>query len=211
MSLARLDHVIYAVPDIDAAHRELTALFPEAWPIGRFWPKGLTSGIAIGGLNLELVQPDEKWRGHPACDTIVFEPTSLQEARVELASAGLKCHSSEKTEPDPGLLRLRGFSEADSPQLICRNLLLDDPDLAPFEFFCCDYSPFLKSWLSPSNPRLRTDRRVTKVVYGTPRPEEASTLLDGLGYSGDVSIRFAAYDDKKLLLIETDAGLFPWP
>ena len=91
------------------------------------------------------------------------------------------------------------------------NLLLEEPDLAPFEFFSCDYSAFLKSWLSPSNPRLRTDRRVTEIVYGTPDPEAATRLLNRLGYAGDIAIRFVAHDDRQLLRIETTVGALNWP
>lgn len=215
MALKRLDHVIYHVADIAREHRRLTESFPEAWPVGRFWPEGRTSGIAIGGLNLELIQLD-----HPdgpvvaAAETLVFEPTSLSDADSALASARIRYERFEKLENDPQLLALRGFDPAASrvPQVICNNLLpTEPPDALPFDFFLCDYAAFLKQWLSPSHPRLATTAHVTELVYGTPEPERARDLLQILGYGGDVRLTFVEHQDRQILEIRTSAGPLPWP
>lgn len=213
MPLLRLDHVIYSVPDIESAHRELTARFPEAWPVGRFWPNGRMSGIAIGGINLELVQPDEDASVTPIATTLVFEPASPEDAMFSLRRAGFACHEFDKLEPDPALLRLRGFSREDAkaPQAICTNVLLGDPTAAPFDFFTCSYSPFLKEWLSSDHPRLETPTLVTRILYGTPQPQAAVRLLASLGYRGDIAIDFQTSDARAILGIETNRGPLGWP
>ena len=126
MSLARLDHVIYSVPDIEAAHRKLTARFPEAWSVGRFWPDSLTSGVALGGINLELIQFDLIQGSTAKGTTLVFQPTTFEEAVAAFARAGIPALVMNKHEKDPELLRLRGFSELASltPKWICRILRL---------------------------------------------------------------------------------------
>ncbi|HWA82476.1 MAG TPA: hypothetical protein VG820_03520 [Fimbriimonadaceae bacterium] len=211
--LVRLDHVIFSVPDIEAAHRELTSRFPEAWPIGRFWPDGRTSGIAIGGINLELVQPDEAAPTQPVGATLAFEPFSPEVAEFTLRREGLACHRFDKIEPDHDLLRLRGFSEqaGQTPQLICENVLLDEPGEASFDFFTCSYSPFLKEWLSPDHPRLRTQRRITRIRYATPWPEQAASLLAKLDYQGEIQVQFVPGERKAIVGIETDDGPLGWP
>lgn len=212
-SLARLDHVIYAVLDIEREHARLTEAFPEAWPIGRFWPHGRTSGVALGGLNLELIQPDEPDAKEDHLGlTLVFEPRSLEAAQQALDAAGIRNDVFDKFEQIPELLALRGFTSVASrvPQLICRNVMPTEPQL-PFDFFVCDYSEFLKAWLSPSHPRLATSTRVTDVVFGTPHAAEASALLDRLGYAGDVAITFRTHGDQRILEINTNIGPLPWP
>ncbi|HVT14290.1 MAG TPA: hypothetical protein VHE55_18650 [Fimbriimonadaceae bacterium] len=211
--LLRLDHVIYSVPDIEAAHAALTANFPEAWPIGRFWPSGRTCGIALGGINLELVQPDADAPSTRVGTTLVFEPSSPEVAEFALKRQGIACHSFDKIEPNPELLRLRGFSgeEARMPQLICTNILLDKPAETPFDFFCCSYSPFLEGWLSPDHPRLRMARRVTRVVYGTPQPERATSLLANLDYAGEIGIEFRRAEQPAILAIDMSDGPLSWP
>src|SRR5690349_7194669 len=105
MALARLDHVIYSVPDIEAAHGKLTERFPEAWPIGRFWPNGITCGVALGGLNLELIQMDEDAPTEPIGLTLVFEPTSIDEAVAALERCDVRSGDVfEKFEIDSSLL-----------------------------------------------------------------------------------------------------------
>lgn len=213
MPLIRLDHIIYSVPDIESAHRELTARFPEAWPIGRFWPDGRTSGVAIGGINLELIQVDENAPAIPIATTLAFEPASSEDALFSFRRIGLACHEFDKMESDSALLMLRGFSSEDaaSAQLICTNVLLDDPSAAPCDFFACSYSPFLKQWLAPGNPRLYTASHISRILYGTPEPEAAALLLSRLGYRGDIEIKFQVNDKRAILGIETDRGPLQWP
>jgi hypothetical protein len=212
VALARVDHLIFSVSDIDSAHSSLTETFPEAWPVGRFWPEGRTSGVALGGLNLELIQLDDSALESPVGQTLVFEPTTLQEAAHAMESAGVASWVFEKIEPNRELLLLRGFSEeaASVPQPICRNILPSKPDSLPFEFFVCDYSPFLKRWLSPNHPRLKTASKVTTIIYGTPAPDEARQLLLDLGYSGDIEISFEPYDERRVLDIVTSSGSLGW-
>ena len=143
-----LDHLIATVPDIQASHARLLAKgFGEAWPVGPFWFSALTSGIALGGANLELVQP-EKGVDRARIDTLVLAPRSLEEGRALLA--GLEYEEREKVESDPALLTLRGFPPAlaSEPQTICTNLYPTDP---PYPFFVCRYAPFLRERLAPAN------------------------------------------------------------
>lgn len=146
--LKRLDHIICRVPDIERFHAHFCDVlgFAEAWPIGQFWPEGRTSGIALGGINLEFMEaPAEQ----PKATTLVFEPTDISLAATKLAEMGVETRFFDKMEADPNLLALRGFSTEDQihPQLICRNLLLVSD--FPVDMFLCDYSPSLKSRLAP--------------------------------------------------------------
>jgi hypothetical protein len=160
--------------------------FPEAWPVGRFWPQGRTSGIALGGINLELIQPDTGAPTLPIANTLVFEPTSLECAERNLSKFGVATHRFDKFESNPELLALRGFSSGElaKSQLICRNLLLDSP--FPVSLFFCDYVPKLKALLSPENPRLKTPfGSVRQIHMVLPRPGMIWRLGD-LGYLGKI-------------------------
>lgn len=148
-----LDHLIATVPDLRATHARLLGLgFEEAWPPGPFWPASTTSGVALGGANLELVQRDAiasfGEAGKPSIGTLVFAPASLEEGRAFLSNSSFE--ERVKVEPDPALLTLRGFppSMAATPQTICTNLHPLDP---PYPFFLCLYAPFLKARLAPAN------------------------------------------------------------
>lgn len=159
--VARLDHVICEVSDIRLTHAEWQDRgFPEAWPIGPFWPNALTSGICVGNFNLELYQPLDRVPCTPAIRTAVFEPTSVENAVATLSSLGIEHEVRMKTESDPDLLRLRGFS-GDNPELICTNIVPLDND---YPFFLCLYAPYLKTRLSPASfsvnaPILSTEVR----------------------------------------------------
>lgn len=147
--IRRLDHVICRVPDIERFHRHFIDVlgFSEAWPIGKFWPSGNTSGVAIGGINLEFV---EEPGIEPYVSTFVFEPRSIDDASSAFAAKlEVKTRVFEKIESDPVLLRLRGFSEEESktPQIICRNLMLESE--FPIDMFLCEYSSHLKERLAP--------------------------------------------------------------
>ncbi|RYG49727.1 hypothetical protein EON79_00265 [bacterium] len=169
--LVRLDHFILEVPDIAAAHEAwLERGFSEAWPIGPFWPSALTSGIALDGLNLELVQPLD--REPKETHTFVFEPTSIAVAYATLFREGLRPRIAPKVEADPELLALRGFPAETSsqPQRICTNVM---PDGNPaLDFFTCEYAPFLKERLVKLDPETMVE--VTM-------PKKAMALLRRLG------------------------------
>lgn len=188
-ALARLDHVICRVPDIDRYHRLYTQDlgFPEAWPIGRFWPEGRTSGIALGGINLELIQLDDETLEEPLCDRLVFEPTSISRAESEFAKAGYHVRRFEKWEEDAHLLQLRGFhvEPGDGAQLICVNLFPDES--FPVPMFLCDYTPELKARLSIDRRGVAKYGRVTEVVVRAETPG-LLTPLNRLGYVGDIAI-----------------------
>jgi hypothetical protein len=172
-----LDHLIAVVPDLRATHRRLIdAGFDEAWPAGPFWPSATTSGIALGGANLELVQTDE---GVPSAkiETIVLAPATLEEGEAVLNDLGLMYEEREKIEPDPSLLALRGFPPelASSPQRICTNQLPVDP---PYPFFHCCYAPFLKERLAPE--RFDQPRGPIVALHLTsPDPEAVRRLFAG--------------------------------
>lgn len=184
MSFSRLDHVILRVLDIERIHASLQSMgFAEAWPIGPFWPSALTSGIAIGGLNLELYQPLDKPLAKGYIDTLVFEPTSL-----EAVEAKIPVRRFEKIEPDPALLRLRGFAETETPQRICTNLFPLEP--APIDFFVCEYVPFLRDRLAPQRFPM-PHGAVVGITTPVPEPEAATAFLKHLGYAG-VPLKFIA-------------------
>ena len=208
MSLARLDHIIYSVPNIEKSHRALLKQYPEAWPVGRFWPDGLTSGIAIGGINLELIQFDVNPPVAGVGTTLVFQPTSFEDAVSAFARAGLPAVVVNKNENEPEKLRQRGFGESESqtPQWICRNLVPERPEDLPFDFFICEYAPFLRRHLSPDNPRLQTSARVTEITVGTAEPDAARSLLSELQYIGEIRIRFVGHDDRRIIEIGTSSG-----
>lgn len=184
MGLARLDHVIYRVPDIGQAHACFQKMgFAEVWPVGPFWPSALTSGIALGGLNLELFQPLDKPLAEGYIDTLVFEPTSL-----EAVEAKIPVRRFEKIETDPELLRLRGFTEdeAKTPQRICTNLFPTEP--APIDFFVCEYVPFLRERLAPARFPM-PHGEIVAIDIPLEDPEAATAFLTRLEYAG-VPLRF---------------------
>ena len=142
MRFARLDHIVLQVPDIAAAHARLLALgFEEAWPIGRTWPHGPTSGIALGGINLELLQPDEDPPETLTLAELVFE----RDGSTPLELYG---RAVEKIEGDPAKLAARGFPAAlrSEPQRICTNAFPGPESLWPH--FVCEYAPILAPRLS---------------------------------------------------------------
>jgi len=192
-ALQRLDHIICRVPDIELFHRyfrdELG--FAEAWPIGRFWPEGQTSGIALGGINLEFIQPDQDAPQTAVADTLVFEPTSLEAAKRQFSKLEIATRRFDKLEGSPDLLALRGFEgdDLESPQLICRNLLLESDFAVPM--FLCQYGPMLKERLSPHNPRLRSAHGgVLSITLQLEKPGDIERLRR-LGYLGSIDLHQA--------------------
>ena len=173
----RLDHLIATVPDIRTSHARLLARgFEEAWAIGPFWPDALTSGVALGGTNLELVQPDSG-TDRVRIETLVLAPDSFSAGRTALRRHGLAFEDREKVESDPARLALRGFpsDKAATPQTICTNLYPADPD---YPFFLCLYAPFLKSRLAPSN-FAQPHGPVTALTLVAPDPPAVRRLFEG--------------------------------
>ncbi len=136
----RLDHIILETDDIRRDHAHLLRRgYPEAWPIGPFWPNALTCGIQVGRFNLEFVEPLGRTPDYNRL-VLVFEPEE----------SGVTDAWQAKVEPNPALLRLRGFDRdlAAAPQLICRNSPVFE---LPMPHFFCDYAPMLRQRLHPTN------------------------------------------------------------
>ena len=174
--LKRLDHLICDVPDIDEAVSLFEKLdFPIVWPVGRYWPQRRTAGIALGGINLEFIQLDEGAPDEPKIRTLVFEAIDIEHAADKLINLGSPMHLTEKWEPNPEILKLRGFNESEchSPQLICRNAY---PELAqPFDFFLCTYAPALHERLGKEAfPGLPP---VSSITLGCPTPLQDWSVL----------------------------------
>ena len=209
-ALSRLDHIICRVPDIERFHVQFRDElgFPEAWPIGRFWPDGRTSGIALGGVNLEFIQPDIDPPAKAIADTLVFEPTRLEAAERQFSLLGVPTHLFDKLESNPTLLEMRGF-EGDrlgSEQLICRNLLLDSEFEIPM--FLCGYVPMLKDRLGSSNPSMKSPYgRVLSVECQLAKPGDIWRLSQ-LGYLGTVELvqTELSFGMSKVLGIRLETG-----
>lgn len=205
--IRRLDHVIAEVADIHATHELLRQSgFPEAWPIGPFWPSALTSGIALGGINLELVEHETSKPDQDFVRTLVFEPNSPEETVRELSRRGISSHIVEKVEPAPELLRLRGFDETQAltPQQICTNVLIDG-DFSIDTFFCA-YTKFLRDRLSPDHPALQTDhgRVVRLIVELSPGGMDAWTALN---LPQSVPIEIHAGTSQRVVFIRFEKSL----
>lgn len=206
--LRRLDHVICEVPDIERAldrlHQGLG--FPVAWPIGRYWNWGLTCGVALGGINLELLQPDGPARPGARIRRLVFEPTLLEEARIGFDRIGIPYKIQEKVERDSELLRLRGYSESEVEigQRICTNLFPDRRRIA-WDYFICEYAPTLARRLAPN--AFRPPVRVTGIVCGATRGGRIVVEeLSALGLEGGVDLSFRDWETDEVLEIRTTAG-----
>lgn len=145
------------------------------------------SGIGLGGINLELIQSDLDAPIEPVCDTLVFEPVSLDAGSDAFGRLGFRSERYDKWESDSELLKLRGFSEADShtEQLICSNLY---PDPAfPVPLFLCKYSHDLGKRLSRDQVG---DSPAGPVIAVEVQLEEAGKLsvLSQVGYLGSIEL-----------------------
>lgn len=210
--LKRLDHLICEVPDIRTAMRWFVFErgYPEAWPVGPFWPNALTSGVALGGINLEFLQSLERPVEEPVIRTLVFEPSDLEESIAYYASFGFPMTLRDKWEPNPELLLLRGFTpeESATPQRICRNLVPDEKPTV--DFFLCEYVPFLKQRLGPSAfPGLTP---VRKVIVEIPSTSSFEPNLIPLDPAAPIQLEFrpASVEFAQVAEIRTDEGLIPF-
>jgi catechol 2,3-dioxygenase-like lactoylglutathione lyase family enzyme len=208
-SLKRLDHIICQVPDIEKYHRHWTDVlgFSEAWPVGRFWPDGRTSGIVLGGINLELIQADGGALDEPLCDCLVFEPTSIDQAEVAFLENGIEFEKTDKWEANPELLALRGFQgpELEREQLICRNI--HPRSSFPVSFFLCQYSERLRELLAPS-PLFGPYGRVVALEIQLPERGDIWRLGD-FGYVGDIEFfqDEVLFGPPKVTGIKFEAGI----
>lgn len=210
--LRRLDHLICETDDIEGAMRLFVDRlgFPEAWPVGRFWPQGRTSGVALGGINLEFLQADENPPTEARIRTLVFEPTEIERADLYYREAGRPMRLFDKMEENSDLLRLRGFDEAEAriPQRICLNLIPEAP--APVDFFLCRYVPMLRERLGPKAfPGLP---RVQRIVVASPESHEWTSLFPWTGEGPEIA--FVTGETAEVVEIQTERGpidLGDWP
>lgn len=209
----RLDHLLCDVPDIDAAfelfHQRLG--FPVAWPIGRYWPTGRTCGLALGGINLELIQPDVKPPTNARIRGIAFEPTDR--AQEVLEQEGIPFKVVEKWETSPELLKLRGMPIHSGAQLLCTNLMPGDYAIE-FPFFACNYSVTVKKRLRPEALPLEDKNSVVGVLLGHPSPGRLGEQLQRLGIQEGVRLSVAQHGEKEVVAITMRNGpidLGGWP
>jgi hypothetical protein len=209
----RLDHLLCDVPNLEEAyelfHNKLG--FPEAWPIGRYWPSGRTCGIALGGANLELVQSDEFKSLEATIRRVAFEPTSDCKAVLERESISYR--TFEKRESDQELLRLRGMKLGEGEQLLCTNILPDELDLE-FPFFACDYASDVKARLAPDAFQIPGDNALKEVWIGVPEPELLSAQIEKLGIVQGVPIKTQGQTQREVTMLvmkngPIDLGDFP--
>lgn len=209
----RLDHLLCYVPDIREAHDLFHGRlgFPEAWPIGRFWPGSQACGLALGGINLELIQPDRDPPQIGMISALAFEPTD--ELQSALRSQGIPFEVFEKRESNPDLLRLRGLPDRHGPQLLCTNVIPEERSLM-FPFFGCTYAPILRERLSPNRLTPAEGNRVMEIVIGHPDPEKLMDQLSTLGIEGGVAISATLSESLQVQSIRMASGpidLEGWP
>jgi hypothetical protein len=209
----RVDHLLCDVPDIDSAfslfHERLG--FPVAWPIGRFWPDRRTCGLALGGINLELIQSDVQPVSEATIRSIAFEPTDrIQEI---FQREGIPFKEFEKWESNPDLLRLRNMPSQQGAQLLCTNTLPAEYAIA-FPFFACKYAVTVKRKLAPHALPLPDGNVIEEIVLGHPDPAAIKDQLQRLGIQEGVRISVARHPKKEVtaLLMKNGAiDLGTWP
>ena len=209
----RLDHLLCDVPDIEQA----LALFvdelgfPVAWPIGRYWPDARQCGIALGGINLELIQADEIPVQEATIRAIAYKPSS--ELHKILNVKKIPFTVFEKRESNPELLKLRGLPFDQGEQPLCTNTIIEE-SAQEFRFFACDYAPILKAALAPSSFVIPNDNRVEEVVIGLPFPESPTDELEDLGIKGGARITFRKHPVKEVTALVMKNGpieMAGWP
>lgn len=205
----RLDHLLCDVPDIEGAFRLFTEelRFPVAWPIGRYWPQGRTCGVALGGANLEFIQPDESPPLEARIETLAFEPT--RELHSTLDAHGTPYEVFEKRESDAKLLRLRSLPDDQGEQLLCVNTSPSEP--MEFDLFACRYTPLLQEKLSPKNLRPSDGNELQEVVLGHPFPDALERQLAKLGVEGGVRIRVQVHPVKEVVALRMKNGPLELP
>lgn len=183
----RLDHLLCEVPHIEATfellHDKLG--FPVAWPIGRYWPDSTTCGLALGGANLELIQPDKNRPRQAHIHTLAFEPG--KDITKVLRQAHIGYTKFNKFEDDPEILKLRSLPVEAGRQRLCTNTL-PFPSKLEFPLFACQYSPALRAILDPYAFKIPGDNALEEVVLGHPDPARLKKQLDLLGIKEGVRI-----------------------
>lgn len=206
----RLDHLLCDVPDIEAAFQLFTQDlgFPVAWPIGRFWPEGRTSGIALGGANLELIQLDDSPLSEARIQRIAFQPTR-QVGKV-LHSLRIAFTVYDKLESNPELLALRGMPTNQGRQRLCTNTI---PEVAQthFLFFACNYSAAVRARLSPEALRPTNGNELLEVRLGHPQPKLLQDQLGALGIESGVPITVVEHAENEVVALRMKHGPLPLP
>lgn len=209
----RLDHLLCDVPDIDAAYEFLNGKlgFPVAWPIGRFWPGKRTCGLALGGINLELVQSDQDPVTTATIRSIAFEPTDRIEEIFD--HEGIPFKTFEKWESNVELLRLRSMPSQQGAQLLCTNTLPADFAIE-FPFFACQYAVMVKKKLAPNAFVTPNGNQVEEVLIGHPDPSRLSEQLRRLGRREGIRLSIHKHPEKEVTAIMMKNGpidLADWP
>jgi len=209
----RLDHLLCDVPDIEAAFELFTTRlkFPVAWPIGRYWPKGRTCGVALGGINLEFIQPDESPPAKATIRGLAFEPTDRLQEMFD--REGIPYTVTEKWETDNELLALRGMTTGKGAQLLCTNTIPADYAIE-FPFFSCQYSVAVRRRLLPVALPLPDANAVEQVLIGHPDPGRLAQQIGRLGVQEGVRLGVAQHATKEVVAVVMKNGAIDfgdWP
>ena len=209
----RLDHLLCQVPDIEQAfdllHRKLG--FPVAWPIGTYWPNGKQCGIALGGINLELIQSFESPVKEASIRCIAFEPTA--DIHQVLDREKIPYNVFIKKESTPELLEMRGLPAAGGEQVLCTNTMIDESRIA-FSFFACEYAPRVKKLLAPESFEIPGGNSVEEILIGHREPQGLKEDLQRLGVHSGVRLTAHKHSSEEVTAIvmkngPLDLGNFP--
>ncbi len=156
--------------------------------------------MALGGINLELLQPDVEPPGTPVLAELVFEPS----AGADLARFG---RIVEKIESDPERLAARGFPPETraEPQRICTNAYPGAESRWPW--FVCDYAPFLKERLGAGRFG-RPFGEAVRVEVGPLRAVPKFVAMPEAADLGAFLTRLPALEGAEVVRAEEDAVVF---
>ena len=164
---------------------------------------GRTCGLALGGVNLELIQNDSGTATEANIRRVAFEPTDRVQEVFD--REGIPYKTFEKWESDDSLLRLRGMPAGQGAQLLCTNFLPGDYAIE-FPFFGCRYSVFVRRKLIPAALPLADGNAVLEVVLGHPDPGRLSEQLGRLGIQEGVKLSVVKHPEKEVVRIVMKNG-----